>query len=184
MRNLLVLVLFSFLLEGCFVIGGMSPSWSNHEVGPIITQNDTPQLHVSVGRDGGMIIVPFFLIFFDKKDYGVSLYIYSKEKMYKTIDSTTYIISDLKDNEINKGTSVKTSKEFEQMGDDTSKWRYYRGWAETGYNIIIPRNKRKEDIKLDCTLFLHDINGEAIIKKQNFKLDVDKMGFGIGLFNW
>ena len=104
--------------------------------------------------------------------------------MYKTIDSVTYIITDLKDNEINKGTSIKTSKEFEQMGDDTSKWRYYRGWAETDYTIIIPIIKRKEDFKLDCNVYLHDINGEAIIKKRNFKLYVEKMGFHIGLFNW
>src|SRR4051812_35238731 len=99
MRSLIVLIFYTLFLEGCFVVAiGISPSWDNrNEAGPTTRPQDTPKVELRIARDNIIIPTPFFLLCFDRKDYSSTLYINSKEKLYKTVDSVTYTISDLKD---------------------------------------------------------------------------------------
>lgn len=185
-KNFTYLIFLAIILEGCFVVGvGNSVFWDNKkDVRSTSSSQDTIKVEASIQRDNIIIPFPFFLFVFDRKDYSLTLNIETKSKLFQKIDSATYIISDLKDNVISRGTCEKTSNEFSQMAADTIVWNYYYSWAQTGYVINIPKIKRKEDIKINCKLFLQDINQNDIIKEQTIKLASYKSGYWIEPIKW
>ncbi len=167
-----LLFLLTLSFQGCFVVGiANSPTWqSNQEV------KQNVQVRVNLNRQTVNVSIPFFLLEFDKKGYGVTVYIDTKENIYTNIDSVSYEIYDSIGGLITQGICNKTSMRFRKLGVDTSSF-YYQGWAESPFSIKIPQVRQRGNLMINYKLYMQDqiLNG-------NSHLQIKRKSFWISFF--
>lgn len=183
MKKLILFFIFTTItLQSCIIVGiGRKPRWnySDNSRDTISNQsknNLRPNVSVEFAGRYRIIVVPFVLITWDNKNYGIILNVSSKKNSFRAIESVTFTISNLKDSILNTGIykQIHPFSKFEYKDAKYKDGRYdvthYYNSIHTDYNIRLPKKEQENDLKINFTLNLLDHEGKLIVYKYNYIL--------------
>ena len=174
--QILFLFVFTVFCQGCFVVGICNDSTWRTNNPTRISENDSIQVKIDINKRSISIPIPFLILTFDKKGYGITIYVNTENNNFDKLDSVSYEIQDSSGVLISSGVFKETSISHRKMkfGDSTM---YYQSWAQSPFTIAIPRTKKRENLKLSYRLHIQDksIDGISI-------LNIDRKLFWISFF--